>query len=420
MRWLTWALLLALLAAAVALVLQINAGNVAFFVPPYRLDVSFNLFLLVLAGILAIVYWGARALQKVADFPEQVRLYRARREEIGGQQALLESVRSLLEGRFARAEKAARAAQSSSSTAAVAALLGARAAHRMQEYERRDEWLQRAEDDRRVETARLVASAEMWTEQRENDAALGAIERLQAAGARHIHAMRIALNANLQSGRWDEALKALRALEKRNAVHPVLARKLKVAAYRERLVAQRYDPASLEDAWMGIPAADRVLPEVALEGARVLNVAGRGGLAAEAIEAALQLPRAEWEESCIRLLDEYARAHSFPARDQLARVEQHWLADSPHDDTIRAALLRTAGVLCLREQLWGKAKSYLMDSLKIEADPTTLVALARLAEAVGDEADAGAHYREAALGFMQPTPGGPVDGVRPAMRDNTL
>ena len=170
---------------------------------------------------------------------------------------------------------------------------------------------------------------------------------------------------------------------------------------------------------MGIPAADRVLPEVALEGARLLNVAGRAGLAAEAIEAALQLPRAEWDESCVRLLDEYARAHSFPAPDQLARVER-WLADSPHDDTIRAALLRTAGVLCLREQLWGKAKSYLMDSLKIEADPTTLVALARLAEAVGDEAEAGAHYRRAALGFMQPTSGGPVDAARPPMRDNTL
>ncbi len=331
MRWLTWALLLAVLAAAIALLLQINAGNVAFFLPPYRLDVSFNLFLLLLTGVLAVVYWGARTLQKLADFPEQVRLYRARREEIGGQQALLESVRSLLEGRFARAEKAARAAQSSSSTAAVAALLGARAAHRMQEYERRDEWLQRAEEDQRVDTARLVASAEMWTEQRENDAALGAIERLQGAGARHIHAMRIALNANLQSGRWEEALKALRALEKRGAVHPVLAGKLKVAAYRERLVAQRYDPASLEDAWNGIPAADRALPEVALEGARLLNVAGRGGMAAEAIETALQLPRAEWDETCVRLLDEYARAHSFPARDQLARVER-WLADSPHDD----------------------------------------------------------------------------------------
>ena len=111
MRWLTWALALALLAAAVALLLQINAGNVAFFVPPYRLDVSLNVVLLVLLVLLAVTYWGARALQKVADFPERVRLYRARREEVGGQQALVEAVRSLLEGRFARAEKAARAAQ---------------------------------------------------------------------------------------------------------------------------------------------------------------------------------------------------------------------------------------------------------------------------------------------------------------------
>ncbi|MBS1134280.1 MAG: porphyrin biosynthesis protein, partial [Burkholderiaceae bacterium] len=160
MRWLTWALVLALLAAAVAMLLQINAGNVAFFVPPHRLDVSLNLFLLVLA------------------------------EEIGGQQALVEAVRSLLEGRFARAEKAARAAQSSTRTAGVAALIGARAAHRMQEYERRDDWLSRAEDSREVDTARLVSSAEMWSEQRDNDAALGAIDRLQGAGARHIHAMR--------------------------------------------------------------------------------------------------------------------------------------------------------------------------------------------------------------------------------------
>ena len=46
MRWLTWALVLSLLAAAVAMVLQVNAGNVAFLAPPYRLDVSLNLFLL--------------------------------------------------------------------------------------------------------------------------------------------------------------------------------------------------------------------------------------------------------------------------------------------------------------------------------------------------------------------------------------
>ena len=206
MRWLSSALLLALLAALTALFLKTNLGNVAVFVPPYRIDVSVNLALLALLLLLSAVYWAARVVQKMADFPEQVRLYRARREEIGGNRALIESLKNFLEGRFARAEKSARAAQSTSSTAGIAALVGARAAHRMQEYNRRDEWLELARLDNDIETARLVASAEMLTEQRENDAALSAINSLQGEGRRHIHAMRIALSANLQSERWDDAL----------------------------------------------------------------------------------------------------------------------------------------------------------------------------------------------------------------------
>jgi HemY protein len=419
MRWLTSALLLAVLAAVVALILQINAGNVAFLVHPYRIDVSLNLFIVGLVALLAVVYWAARAIQKMVDFPEQVRLYRTRREEIGGQQALIEAVRSLLEGRFARAEKAARAAQSSDTTAGVAALIGARAAHRMQEYERRDEWLHRAEGDREMQTARLVTSAEMWTEQRENDSALDAIDRLQGAGARHIHAMRIALNANLQSGRWEDALKAVRLLEKRNALHPVLAAKLKHAIYRELMLAQRHDPAALEAAWRRLPQADRAMPEIALEGARLLNVAGRGQLAAEVIETALGKAPTAWDDMAERLLDEYARAQAFPARSQLERAEA-WLAQAPPRGPIRAALLRTAGLICLREQLWGKAKGYLEDSLTEAKHPSTFLALARLAEAVGDEAETARHYREAALGFANmpaPSPESPMTAMRAGVRE---
>jgi HemY protein len=419
MRWLSSALLLALLAAVVALILQINAGNVAFLVHPYRVDVSLNLFIVALVVLLAAVYWVARAVQKVADFPEQVRLYRARREEVGGQQALIEAVRSLLEGRFARAERAARAAQSSDTTAGVAALIGARAAHRMQEYERRDEWLDRAEADRAMNTARLVSSAEMWTEQRENDAALDAIDRLQGAGARHIHATRIALNANLQSGRWEEGLKAVRLLEKRNALHPVLARKLKHAIYRELLLAQRHDAAALESLWRRLPEADRQVPEVALEGARLLSLAGRGHVAAEAIESALNAAPDAWDDMADRLLDEYARAQAFPARNQLERAEG-WLAQAPPRGAIRAALLRTAGLICLREQLWGKAKGYLQESLEEARHPATFLALARLAEAVGDEVESAAQYREAALGFANlpaPSAESAVAALRSGVRE---
>ena len=98
---------------------------------------------------------------------------------------------------------------------------------------------------------------------------------------------------------------------------------------------------------------------------------------------------------------------------------ERWLSESPRDDAIRAALLRTAGVLCLREQLWGKAGSYLNESLQIAKEPATLLALARLAEALGDETEAAQHYREAAIGYSQPSSAS-GEGVRPILREQTF
>ena len=403
MRWLSSALLLALLAALTALFLKTNLGNVALFVPPYRIDVSINLALLALVLLLSAVYWTARVVQKMADFPEQVRLYRARREEIGGNRALIESIKNFLEGRFARAEKSARAAQSTGSTAGIAALVAARSAHRMQEYARRDEWLDLAGLDAELETARLVASAEMLTEQRENDAALSALGRLQGEGRRHIHAMRIALSANLQSERWDDALKAVRLLEKRNALHPVLSRKLKCTIYRELLEAQRTDPAALEALWRTVPEADRQSPDIALEAARLFNEAdsGLGALAVQAVEATLHRPPSEWSDSAQALLEEYGRARTSTPRDQLERVET-WIKDAPSAGPIRAALLYAAGMICLRQQLWGKSKAYLLESLAASREAATLLALARLADTIGDEREAAAYFKEAAVAFAAP------------------
>ena len=60
MRWLGSALVLALLAAVTALFLKTSLGNLALFVPPYRIDVSVNLALLALVLMLA-PFTGRRA-----------------------------------------------------------------------------------------------------------------------------------------------------------------------------------------------------------------------------------------------------------------------------------------------------------------------------------------------------------------------
>lgn len=388
MRALVWTVVLAVLAVAAALLAQFNHGNVVVLVPPYRIELSLNLFLALAAALLFLVYWAARLAQKLADFPARVAMYRQRREEIGGQRALREAIRTLFEGRFSRAERAARAAQESPALAGLAALIGARAAHRLQQHARRDEWLERSEPDRELATARLVTSAEMWAEGRENARSLGALEELKEAGARHIHATRIGLAAYAQAGRWLDVLKGVRLLSKRKALHELAAARYKQRAYRELLQQQRHDAAALEQAWSEIPPEDRTQPDIALEGAQLLYLAGRGRAAASAIEETLAR---HWDA---RLLDEYARAQSFPTRERIERAEA-WLQEHPDDP----ALLRCVGVLCLSEQLWGKARHYLEESLRREVQPSTLLALARLAEVTGNDIEAAAHYREAALAF---------------------
>lgn len=390
MKSLIWALLLALIAAALAMAAQFNDGNVVILVPPYRIDLSLNLYLLLSVLFALVVYVIAFVAHRAFDFPRQVALYRERREILGGQRALKEALQALLEGRFARAERSARQAQASSDSAGLAALVGARAAHRMQENERRDAWLQSAAADRSVQTARLVSSAEMWAESRENDRALEAIRGVQAGGSRHIHAARIALAAYAQAGRWDELLKSVRALAKRNALHEVLAARYKRLGYRARLMEKRHDAGLLEAAWSRIPAEDRREPGLAADAARWLAAVDRGASAAALLEDALAH---EWDP---RLLEAYGQIDAPPYRERIEKCEA-WLQEHSND----AVLLRCLGRLCMREQLWGKAAQYLAESATILPHPETSIARAQLAEFTEEENAAREHYRDAALAYAR-------------------
>jgi HemY protein len=361
----------------------------------------------VLAGLAFwLAFRAGRIVQRLNDFPERVRTYRERRSELSAQRGLREALRALFEGRFARAERAAQRAQSVASIASLAALIGARAAHRMQEYGRREQWLERAEHDPALATARLVLSAEMWSEQRENAQALQAISRLHGAGARHIHAMRIALVAHLQSGHWLEAARIVRTLDKHRGLVPSASSAYRVAACRGLLREARGEAGALLRSWREIPSADRILPDVALEGARLLAAAGQAGEAGRALEESLA---EHWDE---RLVEEYGRCDPAAARERIERAEG-WLRTRAREPSLLFAM----GRLCLAQQLWGKARSSLEESQRIRPSTQAALALAELAECVGDAEEASRRFREAALS-SQAQPRDP--GLRAFRRESTI
>ena len=77
MRAAFWLLALFVVAVAVALVAGNNQAVVTVFWPPHRIDVSFNLMVLLLAGFFLLLYVALRALSAVVSLPPRVKNNRA-------------------------------------------------------------------------------------------------------------------------------------------------------------------------------------------------------------------------------------------------------------------------------------------------------------------------------------------------------
>src|SRR5712692_2233209 len=394
MRSLFW--LLAVFAVAVALVILGRAGAsyVIFVYPPYRVELSMLFFVAAsLAGFL-LLYAALRLLRHTVSLPTYVRAYRARRRRERAHAALAAALQAYYEGRYARAEKEAAAAFEAGPTPGLAALLAARAAHQMRDFERRDRWLERAEEaGEGLQAARLVSRAEFALEERDFAAARDALRTLHAAGPKHIATTRMLLRAERGAGAWEEVLRLATQLAKRDAIAPALAEEYKLQATIELLARSADDSAAFERRWRAIAARDQQHPRVAAAAARHATALGKAALARDIIEQALA---AEWSPQLVRRYGELpagldAAGRATEARTRIERAEQ-WLLERSRDGELLAAL----GRLCAEAELWGKARSFLEASLSFEESRTAHLELARLAERLGQAQDAQRHYRRAA------------------------
>jgi len=172
MRGLIWFVLLFAAAAALALVGVFDGGQVLLVMPPYRVDVSLNLFVVALIVSFIVIYAVLRAIRSVLKMPQRVSAYRTRSRLAKANAALRDAIGHLYAGRFSKAEKSARDSLIAGENTGAAGLIGAKAAHEMNEYARRDEWLAKVTDGD-WQDARLMATADMRADGRDADGVFG-------------------------------------------------------------------------------------------------------------------------------------------------------------------------------------------------------------------------------------------------------
>ena len=386
MRGLLWLLGLFALAAALAVAGRYNEGYALLVWPPYRVQISLNLLIVLLVGGFAAIYALTRLVARTLALPRAVQRYRQRVGRERAAQAIYDAVRLRIEGRFGQALKQATAAYEAGESRGLAALLAARAAHSLRDETRYRYWLGKAaEQGEEMRLARLMTEAKLAVEDRRFDDAAESLAELQTGGQRHIAALRLALRTAQAKGDWVEAVRVVRQLVKVKALTPELAEPIKRRAHQEGLRQRAGDPLAINAYWQDVPRDEQRDARLVASLARALIAAGDGSSAQKSIETQLALG---WDTTLAGI---YGRCEGGEVRSRLVKAED-WLTRNPRDPQ----LLLTLGRLCVQSQLWGKAESYLDAALAIEPGWEAHVELAQLAERVGRTDDANRHYRAAA------------------------
>lgn len=378
MRVLFWVLAIFAVAAGFVIAARYNTGYALLVFPPYRVELSLNLLVLLILGSAALAYLVIRVVTATVALPSRVRRYRVERRRERELGALLAALREWFAGRYARAEKAA-ATVTLEEYAGLAAVIAAKCAHALREFDRRDDYLSRArmlpEHD---DTARTVTEAGFLLDQQRPREAL---ETLQALGPRkHTAALRLEMQAQQVLRNWDAVVPLIDQLERRGVFDAAHAERLRRRARAESF--RRKDARMLSELWKKLPEDQRTDPQVAAAAARAYIAGGDASGAQRIIEASLDR---NWDGGLVAL---YGTCAADTVR-QIERAES-WLQRQAGD----AALLLTLAQLCARQGLWGKAQSYVEASIAVEPGYAAHLEAARLYERAGNAEAANRHYRE--------------------------
>jgi HemY protein len=421
--------LLALFAVAVAAALLAgnNQGTITLFWPPYRVDLSLNLVLVLMLGAFSVLHLALRALSLLFGMPREARRWRIQHRERTMFVAMLDSLAHLVAGRFIRARKSAEMVLLQEGVLhrggekpvygdrlrSMAHLLAAESAHSLQNREDREVHFRQAlsqshkRDAQETREGVQLRAARWALDDRDATATLRWLEELPHGASRRTVAMRLRLKAARLGGQTTTALETARLLAKHRAFSVAAGQSI-VRGLVLELINATHDAAQLEKVWAALDAVERTNADIAIVAAkRLLSLQGE-----VALSRAWLLPA--WDQmlqglaAMVALTDQSTK--QWPAQeltqDQrvglIEALEQGFAQTPDAPDTawlthIEGAQLRypgdpmlqyLAGMTCMHLKLWGKAQQLLTQSLpqlrSARLARSAWLSLAVLAERRGD------------------------------------
>lgn len=353
------------------------------------------------AGLLLLFFaiWLLRSLLRgIGGGVSRIRFGRQR----VARRRLTSGLVEFMEGNWARARRQLLKSAPRSEAPLINYLAAARSAFELGYRDEANELLAKAEasgDDTRLAVA--LSQARMQLLDKHYEQCIASLERAKQVEPRHPALLQLLRQAYYRLGDWKGLRELLPQLEKHSNMREEELQQLELEVYQHQLAdaASRRDLEKLRETWQSLSGRWQRNLELRCLYAEQLHGIG------DDVEAEKQLRwvlNREWRPQMARL---YGCLTGADAAAQLT-VADGWQKE--YGDN--ADLLTCLGRLCLRNQLWGKARQYFEKSLLLRSDPATSAELARLLHALGEKEQAAELYREGLIQAVADLPQLPLPG----------
>lgn len=382
MKWLIYGLLALAGSVLVGLMTLPDPGYVLLGYGKYTLETT----LLTLLFALLAAYFIMRFVMGVFRVPQRLQGWKAQQKLNSDRKRLDQGLIELVEGNPQTAEQTLRRLTANQDKPLITYLAAARAAQQQGAVERRDQYLDLARKTLpKAGLAVELSRAELQIAQGQYTEALTTLNALRKQFPDHTQVIKYLLNSYQQNGDWYRLKQLLPDIKRRKVVTNEAFHTISLQVYRELLKAsaRERDLVALQQHWQELPRHFR-------QDSDLITVYAEHLLELHADDAAESLIReASAKNLDINLACLYGNLRSGDAARQLETVEG-WLQQNPQD----SRLLLSAAKLSMRNELWGKAKSYVEASIGQDPSPESYKLLGMLCEKTEDTTLALAAYRE--------------------------
>ena len=335
--------------------------------------------------LLLSAYLIVRVLMRVVRAPRQFGEAVGRQRVDRAKRKMNEALIEMAEGNWARSEKLLSQGAKSSETPLLNYLNAARAAQQQGAHERRDNWLKLAyEQDSDAGNAVLLTQAQLQIDHEQYEEALATLRRLNDGAPGHRQALALLASIYEKLDDWSALRELLPQLTKKKALAPDELNALKQRTYAASLreAGRSGDQEALTAAWNATPAPLQKMPDVLHAYVSALTDSKQSAAAEKTLRKALGT---HWTPE---LVLDYGRLEGPDSSKQLS-VAEGWLKTHGND----APLLLTAARLAMRNELWGKARSYLESSIALMPRVESYHLYGELLEKMGESEGAAIAFR---------------------------